>query len=466
MKTSLREKGLSKIKSLFGKRATDEAEDLVVYSFDATRKKAFPLMVVFPENEDEIKELVKIASEYTLPLIPRGAGSGFAGGAVPFFGGVILSSERMRKIKEIDEKNLLAIVEPGVITGDLHKAVEDRGLFYPPDPASLEFSTIGGNLSTNAGGLRAVKYGVTRDYVLSLRAVIGDGSIINTRAKTIKDVTGYDLTGLFVGAEGTLGFVSEITLKLIPKPEAKGTVLAAFPSVKDAIKCGIEIIRKGILPATMEFIDKSAVELVKKFSEVKISPSTESVLLIEDDGFEESVKRSLRLIKMVCEENGALEVEETIDPNRSTDMWKIRRAISPALAMIAPFRVNQDIAVLRTEVEELLRRATKIAEKWNLKMVNFGHLGDGNIHVNFLYGKDPSEEERVKSGVKELLENVLELKGTISGEHGIGMVKLTYMKRFLSPKIIELMQGIKRIFDPKNIFNPGKAVPYEEVPSF
>lgn len=458
MTTSQIEKGLKKIKSLFGKRALDSTEDLIIYSFDASKKESLPYMVVYPENEEEISEMVKIASEFRIPLVPRGAGSGFAGGSIAKIGGVIISSEGMRQIKEIDEKNMLAIVEPGVITGNLHRAVEKKNLFYPPDPASLEFSTIGGNVSTNAGGLRAVKYGVTRDYVLSLRVVLADGSIIKTRADTLKDVTGYDITGLFVGAEGTLGFVSEITIKLIPKPERRGTLLATFPSTENAVDAGIEIIRRGCVPATMEFMDRTAIELVRSHSGLKIPSGIGSALLLEDDGFEEAVKRSLKIMEEVCLEKGAVEVEGTMDEEKKEEMWKIRRAISPSLAKIAPLRFNQDVVVLRTKIPQLLKLAEAIGQKHRIPVVNFGHLGDGNIHVNFLF-KTADEEDRAKGAVRELLRNVFEMGGSISGEHGIGMAKLLYVKELAPPRMIEIMRGIKYLFDPKNIFNPGKVIP-------
>jgi glycolate oxidase len=451
--------GLRKIKSLFGKRALQSVEDLMVYSYDATKKTGVPDMIVYPEDEKEVAELTKIASEYEIPLIPRGAGSGFAGGVVPTDeGGVILSAESMRRIKDIDERNMIAIVEPGVITGDFHKTVEKINLFYPPDPASLEFSTIGGNVSTNAGGLRAVKYGVTRDYVLSLKVVLADGSVIRTRAMTIKDVAGYDITGLFVGAEGTLGFVSEITVKLLPKPERKGTVLAFFHSSIDAINAGIEVIRNGVLPATMEFMDRTAIALVLATSSLEVPPGTLSALLLEDDGFEETVLKSLKIMRDVCLKNGAIEAEGTIEKEKADEMWKIRRSISPALAKIAPFRLNQDVVVLRTKIPELLKKAEFIANSKGLKIVQFGHMGDGNIHVNFLY-KDNEEEKRAKDAVGELFREVVELKGSITGEHGIGMAKLLFIKEFMPPKIIEVMTGIKKVFDPKNIFNPGKLIP-------
>jgi glycolate oxidase subunit GlcD len=455
------ETGLRKIKSLFGKRALHSLEDLMVYSYDATKMKGAPHMVVYPENEEEVRELVKIASEYEIPLIPRGAGSGFAGGVVPTDeGGVILSAESMRRIKDIDERNMIAIVEPGVITGDFHKTVESMNLFYPPDPASLEFSTIGGNVSTNAGGLRAVKYGVTRDYVLSLRVVLANSSVIRTRAMTVKDVAGYDITGLFVGAEGTLGFVSEVTVKLLPKPERKGTLLAFFRTSIDAINAGIEVIRNGVLPATMEFMDKTVIDLVRFGSTLSVPEGISAALLLEDDGFEESVLRSLKVMKEVCLKNGAIEAEGTIEKEKANEMWKIRRAISPALAKLAPFRFNQDVVVLRTKIPELLKKAEAIANLKNLKIANFGHLGDGNIHVNFLY-RTKEEEKRAKEAVGELLKVVVELKGSITGEHGVGRAKLQFIKEFMPKELIELMKGIKKIFDPKNIFNPGKLIPYD-----
>lgn len=456
---NLIETGLKRVERVFRAKAKREIEDLYIYSYDASRKSELPWIVVFPEEEEEIIELVNIAREFKLPIIPRGAGSGLVGGTVPVEGGVILSMESMTRIRDIDEKNLVAVVEPGLITSKLHDEVEKCNLFYPPDPASAEFSTIGGNVATNAGGLRAVKYGVTEDYVLSLRVVLSDGFAIKTRKAVLKDVSGYNLTSLFIGSEGTLGIISEVTLRLIPEPETRGTLLAFFDSPWKAIEAGISLFTKGVLPCTMEFMDRSAVDVVKEYTGVEMEDRVKAVLLIEDDGFEESVIRSMNLVEDTMKEFGAISIQWRVGEKGDQSMWSVRRAISPSLTKIAPFRINQDVVVLRTRIRELLEGAERIGQKVNLPIVNFGHLGDGNVHVNILFGRGKEEEEKAKEGVKELLALVNSLDGSITGEHGIGMVKLVYLKKYIDPNLYGLMKKIKELFDPHNILNPGKLVP-------
>ncbi|HEY4715906.1 MAG TPA: FAD-linked oxidase C-terminal domain-containing protein [bacterium] len=447
------------IGNLIGKdKITAEKEDLVCYSYDAMNQSFMPDAVVFPENTQDIAKLLKLANEQGIPVVPRGAGSGQTGGAVPAQGGIVLSFEDMRKIIRINRENLSAIVEPGVITGELHKAVESLGLFYPPDPASLDFCTIGGNVAENAGGVRAVKYGVTRDYVLGLEVVLPDGRIINPGHETVKDVAGYDLTGLFVGSEGTLGAITRVILKLLPKPRTKITFLAAFRRVVDSLNTVTKIFGLGILPSAIEFIDRTCIKLVKEHAKISVPDETEALLLIEDDGSEEAVRFSGTIIESALKNCGASSIEKAVMPDRIQELWRARRAISPSLAKISRHKLNEDVVVPRNQLSALLSATYPIAEKHSLTCANFGHAGDGNIHVNILYN-DKNEKERAMLAVEEIMKKTVELGGTITGEHGIGLAKKPFIKIELSDAELSILRKIKGVFDPNNILNPGKIFP-------
>ncbi len=437
---------------------TTDREDLICYAYDAMNVSYLPDAVMFPENTDDVVRVMKIASENRIPVIPRGAGSGLTGGSVPVNGGIVLSFESMNRIKKIDTENLTAVVEPGVITGELHRRVEDVGLFYPPDPASLDFCTIGGNVAENAGGLRAVKYGVTRDYVLGLEVVLSDGSIIKPGLETVKGVVGYDLVRLLVGSEGTLGVITEIILKLIPKPRAKVTFLASFKSVGSALNSVTQIFKEGILPSAIEFIDRLCIGLINNYLNLGIPSDAQALLLLEDDGNMESVRCNAEIIERVLNKNGAFNVERADSYERSQQLWRARRSISPSLARLAPFKLNEDVTVPRSRLSELLSETYRIGEKYSVKVANFGHAGDGNIHVNVLYSS-PQEKERAYEAVKEIMEKTVELNGTISGEHGVGLAKKPFINIELDEERLKVMKKIKEIFDPKGILNPGKIFP-------
>jgi len=436
-------------------------EDLICYSYDATNQQFLPDAVVFPKNADEISLILKLANKEGFPVVPRGAGSGFSGGSLPVEGGVVVSLERMNKILKIDADNLIAIVEPGVVTGELQWAVEDLGLFYPPDPSSLKFCTIGGNVAECAGGPRAVKYGVTKDYVLGLEVVLPTGDIINTGAQTLKDVVGYDLTKLMVGSEGTLGIVTKIILKLLPLPEAAKTMLAVFSDMRDAATTVSNIISSRIIPSTLEFMDKNSISCVDDYSSMGLPADVEALLLIEVDGDRDLTEKQAAAIQKICLDNRAREVRIARDKKEVKKLWLIRRAISPALAKLKPNKINEDIVVPRNKIPDAIIGIREIAKKYNLTNANFGHAGDGNIHVNIMIDKsDKDEALRAESAVKEIFQLVLSLGGTISGEHGVGISKMPYIDIELSQPAIEVMKNIKQVLDPKGILNPGKIFPH------
>ncbi|MBF0292688.1 MAG: FAD-binding protein [Nitrospinae bacterium] len=452
-----------KVKDIFPPGdATDAREDLLVYGYDATGEERIPELVVFPHSPEQISAVLKLANEYGFPVTPRGAGSGFVGAAIPTHLGVVLSMTRMNRILEIDTDNLTALVEPGVITATFQQKVEEMGLFYPPDPASLKMSTLGGNVSTGAGGPRAVKYGVTRDYVLGLEVVLPTGEIINTGARTVKSVVGYDLTRLMVGSEGTLGVITKIRLRLLPKPETARTALAVFATVDSAAKTVSAIIRDKIIPRTLEFMDKSAVAAVEDYLHAGLPTEAAAILLIETDGIAAIADAELARIKDICVKMGAVKVDVAKNEAERETLWKVRRSISPAILRVRPSKINEDVTVPRSMIPALMKRLAELSERSGFPIINFGHAGDGNIHVNVMTDKKNKEEyERAKVAVDEVFDICLELGGTLSGEHGIGISKAPYIEKEIGGIGIELTKKLKAVFDPNNILNPGKIVPEE-----
>jgi len=437
----------------------DTIEDRICYSYDATNQKYLPEVVVFPGSTPEVSEILKIAAKDKIPVVPRGAGTGFTGGSVPVQGGITLVMTRLNRIIEIDSDNLVAVVEPGVITGNFQKEVLKLDLFYPPDPASLQYSTLGGNVAECAGGPRALKYGVTRDYVLGLEAVLPTGEIIHTGARTMKCVAGYELTKLLVGSEGTLAVITKIILRLIPLPEAVATLLVIFPEVAQAAKTVSEIIRSRIVPSTLEFMDNASIRCVEDYLHMGLPIEAGALLLIEVDGEKEVIEKQIRRMSELCRRGGAEEIKVAEDEEEREMLWKARRSISAAIVKLNPTKVNEDIAVPRSRVPEIINALHEIAERYRLVIVNFGHAGDGNIHVNIMTNrKDMEEMERVKKAVEEIFRSTLKLGGTISGEHGIGITKAPFLKWEVGDIGIEVMKKIKACFDPLNILNPGKML--------
>lgn len=429
-------------------------EELVAYSYDATQREALPWAVARPASPQEISEILKLANRELIPVVPRGAGTGMSGGSVPVRGGLVLSLERMNRILEIDEEDLIAVVEPGVVTGDLQREVESRGLFYPPDPASRQFCTMGGNVAECAGGLRAVKYGVTKDYVLGLDVVLPTGEIITVGARTVKSVAGYDLTKLIVGSEGTLGIATRIIVKLLPLPESVRTLAAFFSNVQSAAFAASKIIASRILPRALEFIDQGALRAVEAFLKEDLSSGAAAMLLVEVDGTAESTAHEADRIAELLTSAGAVRVNRAESDSEREQFWKARRSISPALYTIKPKKLNEDIVVPRSKITEILRLIGDISKKHNLLIVNFGHAGDGNIHTNILIDED--DLPRAEIAVKEIFAATVRLGGSISGEHGIGLAKAAYLQMELGQEAMAAMMRIKHALDPNNILNPGK----------
>jgi glycolate oxidase len=432
-------------------------EELHCYGYDASKLMASPDVVVFPGSVEEIAALLKLANRYRFPVFARGAGSGMVGAVVPWNGGMVVVLTRLNRILEIDPDNLLAISEPGVITGEFQKAVLHHGLFYPPDPASLQFCTIGGNVAMCAGGPRAVKYGVTRDYVLGLEAVLPTGSIINTGTRTVKGVVGYDLTRLLVGSEGTLGIFTKIILRLVPAPEGVRTLMAVYPKLEGATETVSAIFKQRIIPSTLELMDQATLKVVENYLQIGLSTQAEAVLLIEVDGRECLLDSDAKRIEEICGQCGASEVETAHSEAEREQLWRARRAISPALGQIKPDKINEDVTVPRTQIPALIRAIQQLAETYRLTMVSFGHAGDGNIHTNIMLDRTNKDElRRAEKAVEELFRIVLGLGGTLSGEHGIGIAKSPFLQWEIGAESYEAMWRIKAALDPLNILNPGK----------
>ena len=450
---------LTKLTENLGQDAVLQAqEDLLCYAYDATGKSFVPDAVVFPQTVQEISQVLRLANEYRVPVVPRGAGSGMTGGSLPESGGIVLVLTHFDHILEIDTHNLVAVVQPGVITSQLHKAVEAKGLFYPPDPASMNFSTIGGNISENSGGMRAVKYGTTKDYVMGLEVVLPSGEIIHTGSKCAKDVVGYNLTQLLVGSEGTLGVITKAILKLVPLPEAKKTLTATFPSILDAGRTVSEIIRRKIVPTTMEFLDQKALWCVDQYLQIGLAQGAGAFMLIEVDGEADQVETNIEKVREVCSANRALEVHVAASAGEQEELWRMRRSVSASLAHLKPVvKINEDIVVPRAKIPEIIEYIDQVAQEYDILIVNFGHAGDGNIHLNVLPKHEPLDAAH--RAVDAIFDKTIELGGRISGEHGIGTSKREYIHKNLEAEAIQAMQAIKRAWDPNNILNPGKIFP-------
>ncbi|HKL49015.1 MAG TPA: FAD-linked oxidase C-terminal domain-containing protein [Desulfuromonadales bacterium] len=436
---------------------TTEKADLICYSYDATQQKFLPDVVVHPISSEEISLIMKMANAENIPVFPRGAGSGFTGGSLPTRGGIVLTTERMGSILEIDEENLIATVEPGVVTEQFQKAVEKVGLFYPPDPASLKFSTLGGNVAECAGGPRCVKYGVTKDYILGLEVVTPTGDVITTGGPTMKGVVGYDLTKLLCGSEGTLGIITKIVIKLLPMPEAKKTMLVLFDSIDGAAAAVSAIVSNKIIPTTLEFMDGRTVDCVREATGLEVPKEARAVLIIEVDGDRDHLSGMAGKIEKIIESLGVVEVRVAETAEESEALWQIRRAVSPSLRKVNPDKFNEDICVPRSKVPEMIRRVDAISDRHGIPIVNFGHAGDGNIHVNIMIDKKvPGDMEKAEAAIEEVFRGALELGGTMSGEHGVGIAKAPYIPLEISEKAAEYMKTLKRALDPNNVLNPGK----------
>jgi glycolate oxidase len=435
----------------------DSPQDRTVYAYDGTSTKALPDAVVLVRTASEISAVLRFASENGIPVVPRGAGTGLSGGSVPAEGGIALVLAGMRAVRELDADSMMAVVEPGVVTGQFQKAAEAAGMFYPPDPASLNYCTLGGNVAENAGGPHGVKYGVTKDYVLGLEVALPSGDVVRLGGKQIKNVTGYNLVQLFVGSEGTLGVITEITLRLLPKPPAKRTMLAIFDRLDDAAEAVAGIMAGGVIPATLEIMDQRSIHCVEDYLKLGLPRDAEAILLIEVDGMPPAVEAEADVIGRICRERSARSYQAAKDTKEADNLWRARRAISPAISQARPSKIGEDISVPRKAVPAMVREIQRISRDYNLPIVIFGHAGDGNLHPNILTDRrDRVEMERVEHAIEAIFEASVRLGGTLSGEHGIGTTKRPFLRMALSPEVVALMKDIKRAVDPKGILNPGK----------
>jgi len=429
------------------------------YAHDESEvEPCMPEAVVRATSTADVSAIMKAAYEHEVPVTPRGGGTGRVGGAVPVPGGIVLALEKMSSIEGIDEHELTTRVQPGVITGDLKRIAEERDLFYPPDPNSRDSCAIGGNLAANAGGPRAFKYGVTREYVMGMDVVMADGTILKLGRETKKGVTGYDLTALMVGSEGTLGIVTEATLRLIPKPESTVTALACFSSLDEVAPVVSTLLAQGQLPACIELLDEEAIRIVRPEAGLTIPNETKAILLIELDGEEARLEADLERTGNVLFDLGALEVLVAQHSGERERLWASRRELSLSLKRQAKNKLSEDIVVPRTQMADLLGYCAELADQHQLVIPTYGHAGDGNLHVNFLWN-DPDEKARVDKAIESLFHRVIDLRGTLSGERGIGVLKAPYLPMEQSPALIALQEKIKDVFDPKHILNPGKIFP-------
>ncbi|MDH6348454.1 MULTISPECIES: FAD-binding oxidoreductase [Brevibacillus] len=440
------------------KHCLDSQEALVAYSYDATpMQQALPDAVVMPGSTAEVQEVMRLCASARIPVVTRGAGSNLCGGTIPLGGGIVLVLNRMNQIVEIDEQNLTITVQPGVRTVDIHQAVEARGLFYPPDPGSMVISTIGGNIALNSGGLRGLKYGTTKDYVLGLEAVLPSGEMIRTGGKLMKDVAGYDLTKLLVGSEGTLAIITEAILKLIPKPQTQRVMLAMYADMAQAAKSVSDIIANRIIPGTLEFLDQGTIRVVEEFKKVGLPTDVAAILLIGQDGDPLTVDQDMDKIAAICQKNAAVQIKVATTAEEADEVMTARRSALAALSRMRPTTILEDATVPRAAIAPMVAAIQEIASRYGLQICTFGHAGDGNLHPTCMTDARNTEEiERVEHAFEEIFAAAIELGGTITGEHGVGIVKAPYLEWKAGAAGMEVMKGIKQAFDPNHLLNPGK----------
>jgi len=436
---------------------TENLIDLVSFSYDASEHSHRPTCAVWAQSPEQVSEILKLANREKTPVIPRGAGTGLSGMAVPARGGIVLDLTHMNKILKISIEDRLAVVQPGVVYADLEKALAAYGFFFPPDPASGKVCTLGGNVATNAGGVKGAKYGTTRDYVLGLQVVLPDGRIMKTGSSTMKSVSGYDLTRLFVGSEGTLGVVTEITLKINPKPTASSTALATFDSLEDAGRAVSQIMYSGIIPSVLEILGKHTLKAINQNTDLNL-PEVEAMILAETDGYtKEETEYQIGKVMAVFGRNNPKEVKKARSEQEAVELWKARKSAYAVLARIKTHFTLEDVTVPMAKIGDLLKGIEAISKKHDIQIATFGHAGDGNLHPQMLYdGYDPDQVRRVEEASGELFRLAVDLDGTLTGEHGIGLSKAPYMTLEHDPVAMDVMRAIKRLLDPLNILNPGK----------
>ena len=438
--------------------ALTEQSECWAYGYDNSKQHSCPDLVLLPQQHEQIQQAVKLCNEFKLPLTTRGRGTGTTGAAVPVQAGVVLSTERMNQILEFDYQNRNMRVEPGVLNTEVQKHVAEQNLFWPPDPSSADYCTVGGNLACNAAGPRAVKYGTCRENTLSLTAVTGSGETIHTGSATTKGVVGLDLTRLLIGSEGILGIITEARLKLSPKPERINTIRALYKDSHAAIEAVVNILSQSALPYALEFIDSGSLNLIRQNSDLDLDDSAQAMLMIEVDGLNELIQTSTQAILNAAKIPGCLDIQTAEDETQKAALWAARKALSPALRSFAPNKINEDVVVPVTQLPTLLSELEKLSNKYDIAIFNFGHAGNGNLHVNLLY--DASKQgEAAKTCLNEVFSLVLKLGGTLSGEHGVGIAKRNFVSQEIDATTLALMQKIKQQFDPNGILNPGKTLP-------
>ncbi|MFJ5768806.1 FAD-binding oxidoreductase [Psychrobacillus sp. NPDC093180] len=441
-------------------RVLTEVHDLFSYSFDASFGIYKPDFICQPMATMEVVKVLKLATQHEIPVTARGTGTSLSGGPLPIKGGIMLDFSLWNTKLEIDPDNLVAVVSPGVITAKINTKAEEFGLMYPPDPSSSHMSTIGGNLAENAGGPRGLKYGVTKDYVLGLEVVTAQGKVIRTGGQTVKNVTGYDLTKLIVGSEGTLGIITEATLRLIPKPMATKTAMVLFDEIVDSGRAISKVLRSGIMPSKMEIMDQHSIIAVEEYASLGLPIDVEAILLIELDGHPIALEEEMVRVAEACMMVNARHVQVAKDNEEAQQLWQARKLVSPAIVKIKPTKISEDATVPRSKIPEMFQRLKEIREKYNVHLVVFGHAGDGNLHPNIIADqRDEEEMRRVEQAVEEIFETAVELGGTLSGEHGIGLMKAPFMEMELGKDGLHMMKLIKDAWDPQNILNPGKIFP-------
>lgn len=436
----------------------DGAEELLAYSYDGTAAlQALPASIVFPVNTDQVSAVMKFAFEHQTPVVTRGSGTGLSGGSVPVKGCLILCLTKMNRILEVDDENLTLLAEAGAITADIANAATACGLFYPPDPGSMKISTIGGNVAENSGGLRGLKYGVTRNYVMGLEVVLPDGEIMWTGNKCVKDVAGYTLRDLFIGSEGTLGVITKVLLKLIPTPAARQTMLALYDDMENAARTVAAVIKAKIIPCTLEFLDRVTINCVEDYAAIGLPRGAEALLLIESDGYPAEVEEEIAAMAEIARRNGATEVKIAASPEEAASLAAARRTAFSALARVGPTTILEDATVPRNRLPEMVRCIQEVGQRYRLKIGTFGHMGDGNLHPTFLTNETNQEEmHRVEEAMKEIFTRAVELGGTITGEHGVGLAKKSFLPGAVGELNVDLMRRVKEAFDPKGLLNPGK----------
>lgn len=449
-----------KLHEILGDRLLTDVDDRISYGFDGSFGQYIPDYVVQVISAEEVQAVVRVADEYVIPVTPRGAATSLSGGPLPVEGGIVMDFSQWNHYLEIFPDDLLIKVSPGVRTGDIHKLADDYNLMYPPDPSSSSVCTIGGNLAENAGGPRGVKYGVTKDYVLGLQVVTADGSIIHTGGQTVKNVTGYDLTKLLVGSEGTLGIITEATLRLIPKPLDTMTAMIVYDDLYTAGKSISTILTSGVRPSKMEILDQNAINKVEDYAGLDLPREAAAVLLVEVDGDTEALKKEMEVIRSALKKIGVTGVNIAGDKEEEAKLWQVRKLVSPAIVSSGYTKISEDATVPLSKIPDMFKKIDEIKEKYHLNIVVFGHAGDGNLHPTINTNMRDSEEvSRVEDAVEEIFNYAIELGGTLSGEHGIGTMKRAFLEKETGQAGLEFQKAVKKALDPKNILNPGKIFP-------